>query len=67
MAFVGVVLQELIQGKGIVHGLQESDPVNLAFASGFLVFLVAFTAFLALKGDDDYVTRYLEENNYSKP
>lgn len=55
MAFVLVFLQELIQGKGVIQGLQEGDPVNIASAAAFAVFLLSFTAFLAIKGDDDYV------------
>jgi hypothetical protein len=63
MAFVVVVLQELIQGKGVCQGLQEGDPINIAIAGVFVVSIGALTAYLAFKGDDDYVTRYLEENN----
>ena len=60
MAFVVVFLQELIQGHGIVEGLQKGDPVNLAGVGVFAVSLVGLTAWLALQGDDDYVTRDLE-------
>lgn len=66
MAFVAVVLQELIQGKGVIQGLQEGDPVNLIGAGVTVFTIVAFTAFLAIKGDDDYVTRYLEEKNLKR-
>lgn len=66
MAFVEVVLQELIQGKGIVQGLQEGDPVNYICAGAFGVFLLGFTGFLALKGNDDYVGRYLKEKNWKR-
>mmetsp|Transcript_22472 Transcript_22472/g.46821 ORF Transcript_22472/g.46821 Transcript_22472/m.46821 type:complete len:134 (+) Transcript_22472:144-545(+) len=55
MAFVFVFLQELIQGKGVVQGIQEGDPVNLAAAGAFFVTALGLTGFLALKGDDDYV------------
>jgi positive regulator of sigma E activity len=30
MAFTIVFIQELVQGKGVVVGLQEGDPVNQA-------------------------------------
>jgi hypothetical protein len=57
MAFVLVFLQELIQGKGVVQGLLQGDPVNLACASAFAVVVVGLTGWLALQGDDDYVAR----------
>jgi hypothetical protein len=66
MAFVVIVLQELIQGKGVIQGLQEGDPINLACAGAFVVSVAALTGFLALKGDNDYVARYLEELEASK-
>ncbi|KAL7581633.1 hypothetical protein ACA910_022184 [Epithemia clementina (nom. ined.)] len=55
MAFLVVFLQELIQGKGVVQGIQEGDPVNLAAAAAVFVMTAGLTAFLAFKGDDDYV------------
>lgn len=55
MAFVLVFLQELIQGKGVVQGIQQGDPVNLACLSAFGVVVVGLTGWLALQGDDDYV------------
>ena len=30
MAFVVVLVQELVQGKGVIQGIREGDPVNLA-------------------------------------
>jgi len=57
MAFVFVFLQELIQGKGVVQGLQEGDPINTAGVAAFLVCAGGLTAFLAFKGDDDYVNQ----------
>lgn len=57
MAFVLVFLQELIQGKGVVQGLLQGDPVNLACASAFVVVVIGLTGWLALQGEDDYVTR----------
>ena len=57
MAFVLTFLQELITGKGVVQGLQEGDPVNQACVAAFAVTVVGLTAWLAIKGDDDYVAR----------
>lgn len=57
MAFSFVFLQELIQGKGVVQGVQEGDPVNLATLAATGVIVVGLTGWLALQGDDDYVTR----------
>ena len=55
MAFVVVFLQELIQGKGVIQGIQDGDIVNLVAPGAFVLVNVALTAFLAFKGDDDYV------------
>ena len=59
MAFVIVMLQELISGKGIIAGLQEGDPANIAGVAAFAVTVVGLTGFLALQGDDDYVSKEL--------
>ena len=61
MAFVVVMIQELVQGKGVVQGVQEGDPLNLAFLGAFAVTAVGLTGWLALKGDDDYVNQDLEK------
>jgi hypothetical protein len=59
MAFVLVFVQELIQGKGIIQGMRDGDPINVA-GLGLVAFVtLAFTAFLALKGEDDYVEKEL--------
>mmetsp|Transcript_749 Transcript_749/g.981 ORF Transcript_749/g.981 Transcript_749/m.981 type:complete len:132 (+) Transcript_749:86-481(+) len=55
MAFVMVFLQEAIQGKGVIVGLQEGDPVNQIAAGAFFVTVAGLVGFLAFKGDDDYV------------
>jgi hypothetical protein len=60
MGFVIVFIQELIQGKGVVQGLQEGDPVNMAVAGAFGVTLLALTGWLAIKGNDDYTKQELE-------
>lgn len=57
MAFVVVLLQELVQGKGVVQGVEEGDPFNLAMLGAFAVTVVGLTGWLALKGNDDYVSR----------
>eukprot|EP00542_Grammatophora_oceanica_P014305 CAMPEP_0194044214 /NCGR_PEP_ID=MMETSP0009_2-20130614/15713_1 /TAXON_ID=210454 /ORGANISM="Grammatophora oceanica, Strain CCMP 410" /LENGTH=155 /DNA_ID=CAMNT_0038688667 /DNA_START=93 /DNA_END=560 /DNA_ORIENTATION=- len=50
IAFVITFLQELIQGKGVIQGIQEGDPINLAMLGLAVVSTVGFTAFLASKG-----------------
>lgn len=60
MAFVVVLLQELIQGKGVVQGVQEGDPLNVAILGAFAVTVVGLTGWLAIKGEDDYVRRDLD-------
>ena len=59
MAFVIVLLQELVQGKSVVQGVQEGDPLNLALLGGFVVSVVDLSGWLAIKGDDDYVNQDL--------
>jgi hypothetical protein len=59
MAFVLVFIQELVQGKGVIQGLQEGNPVNIAVCAAFGISMVGITAFLAVKGTDDYVARDL--------
>ena len=62
MAFVFVFLQELIQGKGVIQGIQEGDPVNIAGLALFAASTLGLTVFLAIKGDDDFVKRDLERD-----
>jgi positive regulator of sigma E activity len=54
MAFTIVFIQELVQGKGVVVGLQEGDPINQAVLGAFVVTTLGLTAWLAIKGKDDY-------------
>ena len=54
MAFVLTFLQELIQGKGVFQGIAEGDPINNVFFGVALVSTLGLTAFLAIKGNDDY-------------
>jgi hypothetical protein len=57
MAFVIIFLQELIQGKGVFDGIREGDAINIALLAVTGVTVLGFTAFLALKGPDDYVKK----------
>ena len=59
MVFVLVFIQELVQGKGAIQGLQEGDPVNIAVLGAGLLATAGLSAFLALKGKDDYVSKDL--------
>lgn len=61
MGFTLVFIQELIQGKGVIQGIQEGNPVNLAIFAATVVFLVGFTGFLALKGENSYVDEELKK------
>jgi hypothetical protein len=49
MAFTIVVLQELIQGKGVIQGIQEGNIVNLVVAGAAALSIVFLTAFLAVQ------------------
>jgi len=62
MAFVAVFVQELVQGKGVIQGLQEGNPVNIAVAAGVAVVTLGLTGFLALKGSDDFVDQELNKS-----
>jgi hypothetical protein len=55
MGFVVVFAQELLQGKGVVDGVREGDPINLAFLAAGVFSILGLTVFLALQGDDDFV------------
>mmetsp|Transcript_1684 Transcript_1684/g.2503 ORF Transcript_1684/g.2503 Transcript_1684/m.2503 type:complete len:135 (-) Transcript_1684:323-727(-) len=55
MCFTVVLLQELISGKGVVKGIQEGDPFNLAMVGLTGLSLLGLTAFLAIKGKDKYI------------
>ena len=61
MAFVVVFAQELVQGKGVVEGLKEGDPVNIALAAGAALVTLGLTAFLALQGSNDFVDKELKK------
>ena len=59
MAFIFVVLQELIFGKGVVQGLTEGDPIYIACAVLFFASVGGLTLFLGIKGPDNYVDKDL--------
>mmetsp|Transcript_29737 Transcript_29737/g.43966 ORF Transcript_29737/g.43966 Transcript_29737/m.43966 type:complete len:130 (-) Transcript_29737:188-577(-) len=53
MAFVSIFIQELVQGKGVIQGIQEGDTVNY-ISLGITAFVtIGLTAFLAVKGDTE--------------
>lgn len=60
MAFVLIFIQELIQGKGVIQGLQNGEFINIATLGAAVVSFVALTAVLAIKGADDYTKKDLE-------
>jgi len=53
MAFTLTLLQELITGKGVIQGLQEGDPANLAVLGAGVAATVGLTVFLAFKGKEN--------------
>ena len=52
MAFVIVLLQEVITGKGVVQRVQEGEVVGLLVVGLFGVSVAALTVFLISKGDE---------------
>jgi len=60
MAFVVVFLQELAQGRPLLEGINEGDPINVALLAAAGATTVGLTGWLALKGDDDYTKKDLE-------
>ena len=60
MCFVFIFIQELVQGKGVVQGLQEGDPVNLVAAVATGASILALTAVFVIKGKNDYVSNDLK-------
>ncbi|KAL7541316.1 hypothetical protein ACHAWF_006903 [Thalassiosira exigua] len=53
MAFVIVLLQEAITGKGVVASVQDGDAIGIAFLALAGVSTVGLTAWLAIKGDEN--------------
>lgn len=54
MAFVFVFLQELITGQGVIQGIQEGNPFNLACFGLAILSTVGLTAWLAIQGTEEY-------------
>mmetsp|Transcript_5310 Transcript_5310/g.13284 ORF Transcript_5310/g.13284 Transcript_5310/m.13284 type:complete len:153 (+) Transcript_5310:156-614(+) len=52
MAFVVVLLQEAITGKGVIASIQDGDAVGYAFLALAVVSTVGLTIWLAIKGDE---------------
>mmetsp|Transcript_1332 Transcript_1332/g.1981 ORF Transcript_1332/g.1981 Transcript_1332/m.1981 type:complete len:147 (-) Transcript_1332:165-605(-) len=55
MAFVVVLLQEAITGKGVVAAIQDGDAVGYAFLGLAVVSTVGLTIWLAIKGDESEI------------
>ncbi|KAL7494158.1 hypothetical protein ACHAWT_003297 [Skeletonema menzelii] len=55
MAFVVVLLQEAITGKGVIASIQDGDLVGIAFLGFAGVSTLALTAWLAIKGDENSI------------
>lgn len=55
MAFVIVLLQELITGKGVVASIQDGDGLGYAFLGLAGVSTVGLTIWLAIKGDESEI------------
>lgn len=55
MAFVTIFIQELVQGKGVIQGIQDGDIVNYIGLGFFAVCTLGLTAFLAIKGETDLI------------
>lgn len=55
MAFVVVLLQELITGKGVIASIQDGDAIGFAFLGFAVLSTVGLTGWLALKGDENSI------------
>mmetsp|Transcript_11872 Transcript_11872/g.21940 ORF Transcript_11872/g.21940 Transcript_11872/m.21940 type:complete len:148 (-) Transcript_11872:256-699(-) len=55
MAFVVVLLQEAITGKGCIASVQDGDAVGYAFVALAGVSTLGLTAWLAIRGDESDV------------
>mmetsp|Transcript_24337 Transcript_24337/g.38377 ORF Transcript_24337/g.38377 Transcript_24337/m.38377 type:complete len:148 (-) Transcript_24337:207-650(-) len=55
MAFVVVLLQEAITGKGVVAAIQDGDAVGYAFLGLAGVSTLGLTIWLAIKGDESEI------------
>ena len=52
MAFVIVLLQEAITGKGVIQAVQDGDAIGYAFLALAGLSTVGLTIWLAIKGDE---------------
>jgi len=52
MAFVIVLLQEAITGKGVIAAIQDGDAVGYAFLGFAGISTLGLTLWLAIKGDE---------------
>ena len=52
MAFVIVLLQELITGKGVIAAYNDGDIIGYLFLGVAAVSTVGLSAWLAIKGDE---------------
>ena len=52
MAFVIVLLQEAITGKGVIQSVQDGDFIGYAFLAFAGLSTVGLTIWLAIKGDE---------------
>ncbi len=52
MAFVIVLLQEAITGKGVIDSVRDGDTVGYAFLGLAVLSTVGLTIWLAIKGDE---------------
>ncbi|KAL7524448.1 hypothetical protein ACHAXR_000577, partial [Thalassiosira sp. AJA248-18] len=56
MAFVVVLLQELITGKGVIAAVQDGDAVGYAFLGLAGISTLGLTIWLAIKGDESEIS-----------
>lgn len=55
MAFVVVLLQELITGKGVIASIQDGDAIGFVFLGFAVLSTLGLTGWLALKGDENSI------------
>ena len=55
VGFTIVFLQELIQGHGVIEGIQNGDVINYGFLGLTAFGMIGLTVWLAIKGEDDFV------------
>lgn len=55
MAFVIVLLQEAITGKGVVDSVRDGDAVGYVFLGVAGITTIGLTIWLAIKGDESEI------------